>query len=171
MCLCSVCAHSVCEGREKQRERHQISKSVLRLCCIWPGSPGQLGYHVMEKIAIFSSGSLTYLSPLTDTPPPTTPTYPLPPFFSHSSPHFLPTFSQCRLNSYAPTMGSSKSPLFPLRASFPITPSPVVIAWTIWTFAMPSIILHFTNASSVWGLRENLHCLCPHHSILKKSTE
>lgn len=30
----------------------------------------------MEKIAIFSSGSLTYLSTLTDTPPPSTPTYP-----------------------------------------------------------------------------------------------
>lgn len=56
------CVWYVCETREKHRERLQIRKSVLRLCCIWPGSPGQLGYHVMEKIAIFSSGSLTYLS-------------------------------------------------------------------------------------------------------------
>lgn len=67
-----VCAPYVCEKRGKHRERLQIRKSVLRLCCIRPGSPGQLGYHVMEKIAIFSSGSLTYLSPpfLPILPPP-----------------------------------------------------------------------------------------------------
>lgn len=76
MRLCLMCVQYVCEKREKHRERLQIRKSVLRLGSIWPGSPGQLGYHVMEKIAIFSSGSLTYLSPLTDTPPPSTPTYP-----------------------------------------------------------------------------------------------
>lgn len=43
----------------------------------------------MEEIAILSSGSLTYLSPLTDTPPPITPTYPATPtFFSLSVSHY-----------------------------------------------------------------------------------
>lgn len=66
---------------------------MLRLCCLRPGSPGQLGYHVMEKIAIFSSGSLTYLSPLSDTALPSTPTYPAtqPPRFLLSPP--LPPFA------------------------------------------------------------------------------
>ena len=96
VCFVSV-QYSMCVRREKktqsERERVQIRMSVLRLCCIWLGSPGQLGYHVMEKIAIFSSGSLTYLSPLTDTPPPSTPTYLttslLPPSASLCLPFFL----------------------------------------------------------------------------------
>lgn len=93
VCSCLMCVQYVCEKREKHRERLQIRKSVLRLGSIWPGSPGQLGYNVMEKIAIFSSGSLTYLSLLTDIPPPFTPTYTLlPPTLCPSVSLFIPRF-------------------------------------------------------------------------------
>ena len=109
MCLCFMCSHYVCKKREKHREKLQIRKR-LRLCCIWPGSPGQLGYHVMEKIAIFSSGCLTYLSPLTDTPPSSTLTYPATTPPSLFLP-FFPTspFRLCLTHSSA--VGFSKSPL------------------------------------------------------------
>lgn len=82
---------------------------MLRLGCIWTGSHGQLGYHVMEKITIFSPGSLTYLSPLTDTPPRSTPTFAVSslPLFSLSvpPPHLPLAFS------HSLTMGLSHSPL------------------------------------------------------------
>lgn len=135
MCSCWVCVW----GERKA----QIRKSVPRLCCIRPGSPGQLGYHVMEKIAIFSSGSLTYLSPLTDTPPPSTPTYPAtslpfpPTLCLPFVPHFLPTFT-----AYSFLSSGSLSSFFfhPLSISIPppiLGPSIqfdlMCVLWFMWT--------------------------------------
>lgn len=131
---CFVCLQSAYEKREKHWDRVQIRKSVLKLCCICPGSPGQLGYHVIEKIAIFSSGSLTYLSPLTDSPPPATPTYPfsslfLPLCVSHSS--CTPSLPLPLTHSSA--VGLSHPPL-PLHAHLYLTAS-------FFSFTLPSPVL------------------------------